>query len=64
MRSEFRARIVLALLATGCAMPVYAQDAPGDEPSDEILVTAQRREQSLLDVPLAVSALAGESLAT
>ncbi|NML07215.1 TonB-dependent receptor [Sphingomonas sp. G-3-2-10] len=48
------------------AVPAYAQDAAGDatvaEDNGEIVVTARRREESLLDVPIAVTAFSGEQL--
>jgi len=51
----------LALFAGAAAMPAYAQDS---QPTvvDEIIVTAQKREQSIQDVPLAVSAFSAENL--
>jgi len=39
-----------------------AADAPAAGLLEEIIVTAQKREQSLMDVPVAVSAIAGESV--
>ena len=54
-----------ALAAIG-ASPVMAQETAGSEgPAaavEDIVVTAQRREQRLQDVPLAVSAFSMESL--
>jgi iron complex outermembrane receptor protein len=49
----------LAVAATlGCvAQPVFAQDSTGR--LDEIVVTAQKREQKLQDVPIAVSVVSG-----
>ncbi|WDI32346.1 TonB-dependent receptor [Hyphococcus flavus] len=41
---------------------VYAQDEASDASSDRIVVTARRREESLQDVPLAVSAYTGDQL--
>jgi len=56
------ARAVLAALLSSASCAAYAQAAaPADV--DEIIVTAQRRSQALLDVPLAISALSGETLA-
>ncbi len=65
-----------ALLLAGCAgittfaAPAYAQDAVDDTTSvsDEaeegvIIVTARRREERLIDVPLSVTAISGEALA-
>jgi iron complex outermembrane receptor protein len=53
-----------ALAATTVvAAPVFAQSSDdGARGLQEIIVTAQKREQSLQDVPIAVSAVAGEAL--
>ena len=56
---------VLAILAAGWAAPAAAQDAaPAAEAGGlgDIVVTAQRREESLKDVPIAVSVLSGDAL--
>lgn len=60
---------VAALLAAGQTSPVSAQDADAPasaqeeaENSNIIVVTASRREESLQDVPIAVTALSGETL--
>jgi iron complex outermembrane receptor protein len=42
---------------------IAAADAPADE-SGEIVVTAQKRSERLQDVPLAVTAISGDSLAS
>lgn len=56
----------LTLLAGVCAsafaVPAYAQDAEEDTASTEIIVTAQRSNQRLQDVPIAVSAFNTEAL--
>ena len=58
----------LTLLAGVCAgaiaFPAYAQTAPADDQTDstEIVVTAQRTNQKLQDVPIAVSAFNSEAL--
>ena len=56
----------LTLLAGVCAsafaVPAYAQDAEDDTASTEIIVTAQRNNQRLQDVPIAVSAFNTEAL--
>jgi iron complex outermembrane recepter protein len=44
--------------------PATAAAAPAEPSTGEILVTAQRRSQSVLSVPLAISALGGNTLAT
>ncbi|MEH3102093.1 TonB-dependent receptor [Sphingomonas adhaesiva] len=47
-----------ALAALTAAMPAWAQEAPAEE--GEIVVTAQRRQENIRDVPLAVSVVGGE----
>ncbi len=57
-------RPVLALLLAGTAMPALAQSADADKPEGlgEIVVTAERREQNLQDVPVSATVLTGEQL--
>ncbi len=74
MRSNIRAGSALAALAVaiGCHAPSAAQPAATDEAQGqsqradgsepEIIVTAQRREEAISDVPLAVQAFTGEAL--
>jgi len=61
MRLEGISASALALaLAAGFPFPAEAQEASGEEQMsaiDEIIVTARRREESLQDVPLAITAL-------
>jgi outer membrane receptor protein involved in Fe transport len=69
--------ITTAALAMATAVPAWAQDEVPDQPSSDsaqpgetrqgdvqqdILVTAQRREQRLQDVPVAVSAFTADTL--
>ncbi|WP_396595451.1 TonB-dependent receptor [Brevundimonas sp. R86498] len=58
------ASIAVLILAAGLGAPAFAQDAPQQESAalDDIIVTAQRREQSLQDVPLAITAFSAETL--
>lgn len=63
-KTAFGASVATLLLATGMAVPAMAQSASG-EPAvtlGEIVVTAQRREQSLQDVPIAITAFNAETL--
>lgn len=41
-----------------------AEDAPGAQSSGEIVVTAQRRSERLVDVPISITAATGEQLQT
>jgi iron complex outermembrane recepter protein len=51
-----------ALMLLGSA-PVFAQDTPAENSGlEEIVVTAQRREENLQDVPISVSAFTAEQL--
>lgn len=50
----------VSLMACAVASPAWAQNA--DAAEGEIVVTAQRREESLQKVPIAVSAFSSESL--
>ena len=67
--ARLRASLAIAVVA-GCfgliATNVHAQDQAGDagqaEGLEEILVTAQRRVESLQEVPIAVDAYTGEEL--
>ncbi|WP_374527604.1 TonB-dependent receptor [Novosphingobium sp.] len=57
--------LIASLLMAGTSLPTiaHAQDEAASDDS-AIVVTAQRREQSILEVPIAISALGGDSLAT
>ena len=63
-----RAALLASIAVPGSimAVPVMAQDAAAtadeSEGGDEIIVTARRREENLVDVPIAVSAFSGEAL--
>lgn len=58
------ATVSLFALATFSASGAYAQTSSNENGAseDEIIVTAQRREEKLKDVPISVTALAGEQL--
>src|SRR3546814_15355161 len=69
---RFSSLTALAMLGAGMALApaAMAQDSTGgaqdqgdEEYSNEIIVTAQGRSQSLADVPIAVSAVSAEVLA-
>ena len=47
------------VVASVIALPLNAQD---DEAIEEIIVTAQKREQNLQDVPLSILAISGEDI--
>ena len=57
--------ITSALISAAISTPSIAQtvdDNEGVRQDDEIVVTAQRREQNLMDVPLAIDAIAGDQI--
>ena len=62
MRTLRLAGFVAATLATGVVTPALAQTEPAATTGGDILVTAQRREEKLKDVPLSVAAVTGDRL--
>ncbi|MBW8304477.1 MAG: TonB-dependent receptor plug domain-containing protein, partial [Brevundimonas sp.] len=53
--------LILALAAHGAAMAQDSQESPQTDLGD-VVVTATRREQSVLDVPYNISAVSGEAI--
>jgi iron complex outermembrane receptor protein len=68
MRAKFRFLLATSgLMIAAAAAPAIAQEAPAsaaaDEPTgDEIVVTAQRRSENVLRVPLSVTVVGGDAL--
>ena len=66
MRSRFLLGAAAAMLLPAAAQ---AQQAPGADRADatsidgDIIVTAQKRNERLLDVPLAITAITGDEIA-
>ncbi|MCG2840639.1 TonB-dependent receptor [Sandaracinobacter sp. RS1-74] len=55
--------VTIALLLTGAAtLPAARAYAAETAPADDIIVTAQRRAESVQDIPLSISALTGAAL--
>ena len=64
MRLDYRL-LATASLAALMAMPAHAQITPGDDDAfadDEIVVTARRQAETLIDVPVAVTALSEDAI--
>ncbi|MDP3549930.1 MAG: TonB-dependent receptor [Novosphingobium sp.] len=57
-----KSRLIAGLSALAIAQSAYAQDVP-EGTLDEIVVTAQKREQNLQQVPVSVTALSAEAIA-
>jgi len=67
MTHGFKSRLALsvavsAISAAAWSAPALAQDAGASATRDVIVVTARRREESLQDVPLSVTAISGDQL--
>lgn len=65
-RHRVRSRWVFALLLTSVSADAYAQNTRQGSSSDgshDIIVTAQKRSERLIDVPMSVTAATGEQLA-
>lgn len=61
--TQIRAAVVSALAAGAGTTAAQAQEAPAnDRAIEEIVVTATKRQESMQDVPVAVSALQGRNL--
>lgn len=54
--------VLLSSTALICPGTAFAEDAAAEISSDEIVVTAQRREENLQDVPLSINVLGAEKL--
>jgi iron complex outermembrane recepter protein len=63
-RKAFTSTVAIAVASTGLfiAPAAYAQGEAAEEDSFEIVVTAQRREENLKDVPLSVDVVSGDKL--
>lgn len=59
-----RLSLLAILLSSSTALPAFAQGVPTNEASreDEIIVTAQKREERQIDVPLTITAVTGTRL--
>lgn len=57
-----RSAIALVSVIVAIGAPAVAQDDASETALSEITVTAQRREQSVLDIPSALSVLSGDSI--
>jgi len=57
-----RAALLGSAAALLLATPAFAQDAAGDEDDGVIVVTAQKREQDVQDVPISMSVVGGDQL--
>ncbi|MBO9695849.1 MAG: TonB-dependent receptor [Sphingopyxis sp.] len=68
-RNQFLLSGVAAIAMLANAVPAFAQTAPADTAevddsnTNEIIVTAQKREQSLQDVPISMEVVSGAKLA-
>jgi iron complex outermembrane recepter protein len=66
MRTFTTSFVAIAVATLGMASPAFAQSetaAQDDVGLEEIVVTAQRREENLQDVPISVTAVSGDKLA-
>ena len=52
--------LALTLLASTASSTLFAQEVAGNRVLEEVLVTAQKREQLITDVPMSITVLSGE----
>lgn len=63
LRSKIMVGISAVAMSSVFTVPAYAQEQEASENDDNvIIVTAQRREQTILDVPVSATVLTGEAL--
>lgn len=62
MKRELLTLTTASALAVVLALPAYAQDTDDGAKVDTIVVTAQKREENIQDVPVAVTAFSGDDL--
>ena len=55
---------VTALIVAASATPAIAQETAASNDSSEIVVTAQRREEKSVDVPITITSLSSDQLST
>lgn len=60
-QGRFGRWVLAALLSTTSATAAWAQDTTGETNPDDIVVTAQKRQQSTKDVPATVAVLGEDS---
>ena len=63
MKSLMKAALLAGAAWSAIPTLALAQDAAADAAVEEVVVTARRREESLKDVPVAVTAISAERLA-
>lgn len=63
IKSSYFTLFAAAVLAPVIPQSTWAQDASSSSVLEEIVVTAQRREENLQDIPIAASVLTGDELA-
>ena len=59
-----RTSLIASAIISLTAVPAFAQDSAGTTASEDegaIVVTARRREENLVDVPIAISAISGNA---
>ena len=52
-----------SIALTALAMAISQQGFANDNAMEEIIVTAQKREQRLIEVPISMTAISGEDIA-
>jgi iron complex outermembrane recepter protein len=62
MRPAQKLSLILVSFLSTTALPALAQEAAPEDGLGEIIVTAQRREENLQNVPISITAVKGEKL--
>jgi iron complex outermembrane receptor protein len=61
---HFKKTIIATSIAALCCFSAQAEEEASGEEIEQIMVTAQKRSQRIIDVPVSIAAISGEEMET